>query len=298
MKLVFMGTPDFAVPVLRALSDKHQVICVYTQPPRPAGRGHKLTPSPVQVLAESLKIPVRSPTSLKSLEIQKEFADLQADAAIVAAYGLILPQAILEAFPKGCINVHGSLLPKWRGAAPVQRALMAGDEETGVTIMQMDEGLDTGAMLLKKSFPITEEDTTKTLMQKVSFAGAEALLEALELNPTPTPQPEEGSTYAAKIKKEEGLIDWSNSTHAIERQIRAIPSWFMYKGEKIKIQKAALGKDNEGKNSGTILQKGRAIAAKDGAIELLSLQREGRAALSTDDFLRGFSLTEGENVSL
>lgn len=298
MKLVFMGTPDFAVPVLKALVSKHQVLCVYTQPPRPAGRGHKLTPSPIQSLAETLGIPVRCPVSLKSEEAKQEFAALKADAAVVAAYGLILPKAILEAFPKGCINVHGSLLPRWRGAAPVQRALLAGDKETGVTIMQMDEGLDTGDMLLCKSVPITPEDTSETLMQKVSFAGAEALLEALDTSPVPIPQPEEGAIYAAKIKKEEGLIDWNMSAEAIERQVRAIPSWFIYKGEKIKVKKAAVLPDNEGKPLGTIFRKGLAVAAKEGAVSFVSLQREGRAAMSAEDCLRGFSLAEGDNVSL
>lgn len=298
MKIVFMGTPDFAIPILKALTEKHQVICVYTQPPKPAGRGHKLTPSPIHALADTLNIPVRCPVSLKSQEVQKDFSDLNADVAVVAAYGLLLPKPILEAFPKGCINVHASLLPRWRGAAPIQRAILAGDTISGITIMQMEEGLDTGDMFLLKEVPIEKQETSETLLQKLALTGAQAILQVLDTNLIPIPQDEKKATYAHKIKKEEGFIDWNKSAEEIDRQIRAIPSWFVYKAQKIKIKKASVLSDNENNKPATVFLKGHAIAAKKGAILLNTLQREGRQAMNIDAFLRGFNISEGDNVSL
>lgn len=298
MKIVFMGTPDFAIPILKALTEKHQVICVYTQPPKPAGRGHKLTPSPIHALADTLNIPVRCPVSLKSQEVQKDFSDLNADVAVVAAYGLLLPKPILKAFPKGCINVHASLLPRWRGAAPIQRAILAGDTISGITIMQMEEGLDTGDMFLLKEVPIEKQETSETLLQKLALTGAQAILQVLDTNPIPIPQDEKKATYAHKIKKEEGFIDWNKSAEEIDRQIRAIPSWFVYKAQKIKIKKASVLSDNENNKPATVFLKGHAIAAKKGAILLNTLQREGRQAMNIDAFLRGFNISEGDNVSL
>ena len=298
MKIVFMGTPDFAIPILKALTEKHQVICVYTQPPKPAGRGHKLTPSPIHALADTLNIPVRCPVSLKSQEVQKDFSDLNADVAVVAAYGLLLPKPILEAFPKGCINVHASLLPRWRGAAPIQRAILAGDTKSGITIMQMEEGLDTGDMFLLKEVPIEKQETSETLLQKLALTGAQAILQVLDTNPIPIPQDEKKATYAHKIKKEEGFIDWNKSAEEIDRQIRAIPSWFVYKAQKIKIKKASVLSDNENNKPATVFLKGHAIAAKKGAILLNTLQREGRQSMNIDAFLRGFNISEGDNVSL
>ncbi len=298
MKIVFMGTPDFAIPILKALTEKHQVICVYTQPPKPAGRGHKLTPSPIHALADTLNIPVRCPVSLKSQEVQKDFSDLNADVAVVAAYGLLLPKPILKAFPKGCINVHASLLPRWRGAAPIQRAILAGDTISGITIMQMEEGLDTGDMFLLKEVPIEKQETSETLLQKLALTGAQAILQVLDTNPIPIPQDEKKATYAHKIKKEEGFIDWNKSAEEIDRQIRAIPSWFVYKAQKIKIKKASVLSDNENNKPATVFLKGHAIAAKKGAILLNTLQREGRQSMNIDAFLRGFNISEGDNVSL
>ncbi len=298
MKIVFMGTPDFAIPILKTLTEKHQVICVYTQPPKPAGRGHKLTPSPIHALADTLNIPVRCPVSLKSQEVQKDFSDLNADVAVVAAYGLLLPKPILKAFPKGCINVHASLLPRWRGAAPIQRAILAGDTKSGITIMQMEEGLDTGDMFLLKEVPIEKQETSETLLQKLALTGAQAILQVLDTNPIPIPQDEKKATYAHKIKKEEGFIDWNKSAEEIDRQIRAIPSWFVYKAQKIKIKKASVLSDNENNKPATVFLKGHAIAAKKGAILLNTLQREGRQSMNIDAFLRGFNISEGDNVSL
>src|SRR5690348_11860703 len=207
MRLAFMGTPDFAVPALEALiAAGHEAACVYCQPPRPAGRGHRVQPSPVQARAEALGIPVRYPKTLRDPAAQAEFAALNLDAAVVAAYGLILPAPVLRAPRLGCVNIHASLLPRWRGAAPIQRALLAGDAETGVTIIQMDEGLDTGPMLIREAVPILPRDTAASLRARLAALGARLIVEALSHPPTPVPQPSEGVTYAAKIRKEEGRL--------------------------------------------------------------------------------------------
>ena len=299
MRIIFMGTPDFAVPVLESLITKHTVIAVYTQPPRPAGKGYHLTPSPVHQKAESLGIPVYTPKSLKNEEEQKKFAALNADAAVVCAYGLILPPAVLNAPRKGCINIHASLLPRWRGAAPVQRAVEAGDSESGVTIMQMDIGLDTGDMLLKKSCPITPETTGESLHDALSVLGAELILKALEENPQPQPQPAQGVTYAEKIQKDESLLDWNCSADQLAHKIMAFysyPATFsFYHGERVKILKAHATPLSTDQTPGTILDSNLHIACGNGSVlQIDFLQRAGKKALSTADFMQSAFLKIGE----
>ena len=242
MRLIFMGTPDFSVAALDALvAAGHEILCVYSQPPRPAGRGKKPRPSPVQARAEALGLPVRHPVSLKGAEAQADFAALGADLAVVVAYGLILPQAVLAAPARGCLNIHASLLPRWRGAAPIQRAIMAGDAETGVCIMQMEAGLDTGPVLLRESLAIGPEDTAGDLHDRLAGLGAELIVAALaELDGLrPEAQPEAGVTYAAKIDKAEAKIDWSRSAAEIDRQIRGLSpfpgAWAEIGGERVKL---------------------------------------------------------------
>ncbi len=230
LRLAFMGTPDFAVPSLSALAEAgHAIACVYTQPPRPAGRGHKDRPSPVQRTAEARGWPVRTPVSLKDPETQEGFAELKLDAAVVVAYGLILPKAVLEAPRLGCLNVHASLLPRWRGAAPIQRAILAGDAETGVTIMQMDEGLDTGAILLQRAVPIRPETTGESLHDELAALGAELIVEALAGLAAGTladrPQDEALACYADKLTRQEGRLDWGRPAAELERQVRAFTPW-------------------------------------------------------------------------
>ncbi len=279
LKIVFMGTPDFALPSLKKLCAAHDVVCVYTQPPRPKGRGYELTPSPVQVFAEEKGIPVRTPASLKTTEEQAAFKALGADLTVVAAYGLILPEAILTAFPLGAINVHGSLLPRWRGAAPISRAIMAGDTETGITIMQMDKGMDTGAMLLKRATPI-DHKTAAELTSELAQMGADLLIEALSFTPNPTPQDEALATYAPKINKDEGALDFAHKTATeLERQIRAIPSYFEHGGERVKV----LSSEEVGTRELAV-----DIPCKGGTfLRLTCLQRPGKKPLTYDEFLRG-----------
>ena len=302
MKVVFMGTPDFSVPVLQALIRKHDVICVYTQPPRPAGRGHKLTPSPVQVEAEKHKIPVRYPVSLKNETEQHIFAALDADVAVVCAYGLILPIPVLRAFKGGCINVHASLLPRWRGAAPIQRAIMAGDKETGVTIMQMDAGLDTGDMLLSESTPITPTTTAGQLYDKLSQIGAKLIIEALDRRPTAVHQPTQGVTYANKITKDECLIGWAKPADVLDCHIRALSpypkAYFMLGEERINVLMAKVvpSLDKEAA-PGTFLDDRLTVACGLGtALQLTELQRAGNTPMNADDFLRGFPIKAGTRV--
>ncbi len=301
MKAVFMGTPDFAVEALKALHAHHDVVCVYTRAPKPSGRGHRLTPSPVHRYAEEHGLPVRHPASLKSPEEQEAFKALNADVAVVAAYGLILPQACLEAFPHGCLNIHGSLLPRWRGAAPIQRALMAGDTETGITLMQMDAGLDTGDMLLKKKIALTPGMNAEELHDAMAAAGAEALIEGLALMAegrlVPRRQPEEGVTYAAKITKDEGLIRWADETAAqIDCRIRALTpwpgAWFVRGGERISIVSAEPVSLDVPQSPGTVLEGGL-VACRDGALKLNVLQRPGRRPLPFEEFVRGYPLPAG-----
>ena len=296
MRIVFMGSPDFAVPSLDALvGDGHEIACVYTQPPRPAGRGKSEQMTAVHRRADELGIEVRCPKSLKRPEEQARFAALDADLAVVAAYGLILPKPVLEAPKAGCINVHASLLPRWRGAAPIQRAILAGDEATGVTIMRMEQGLDTGPMLLKRDTPINSK-TAGELTQELAKLGARALLEWLKHPTAPVPQPDEGVTYAAKIDKREAQIDWTRPAVEIERQIRAFaPSpgaWFEAGGERIKLLEAAVGSDSSGK-PGEILDDCLGVATGNGYIRPLKVQRAGRAPMTPGELLRGFPVAKG-----
>jgi len=301
MRVIFMGSPDFAVPTLDALvAAGHEVVAVYCQPPRAAGRGKALRPTAVQLRAEALGIQVRSPTTLKTTEAQAEFAAFDADVGVVAAYGLILPQAVLDAPVFGCLNVHGSLLPRWRGAAPVQRAIMAGDAVTGVTIMQMEAGLDTGPMLLKREIRI-DTNNAGQLTEKVAEVGAEAMVEVLgKLNALPlVPQPAEGETTAAKISKEEARIDWSRPASELQRLVQGLApfpgAWFEADGERIKLL-AAEAADDAGAPS-TVIDDRMTIACGVGALRPLLLQRAGRLAMDVDEFLRGFPVAKGVILS-
>ncbi len=298
MKVVFMGTPEIAATVLKAIATKHEVICVYTQPPRPAGKGLKLTPSAVQTTAEQIGIPVRCPTSLRQPEIQAEFAALNADVGIVCAYGLILPQPILDAPHLGCLNVHASLLPRWRGAAPIQRAIQAGDAESGITIMQMDAGLDTGDMLLKGVVPITPDMTAGDLHDQLALVGSDLMLKTLAEKPSPIPQPSEGATYAEKIKKEEALIHWTESAMQIERNIRAFNpfpiAYFMYNEERIRVFGAEVEEVKTNALPGTVLDDKLLIACGNGTcLRLTVLQRAGKKTMPAEELLKGWTLPKG-----
>ncbi|WP_207455307.1 methionyl-tRNA formyltransferase [Azospirillum sp. SYSU D00513] len=309
LRLIFMGTPDFAVPSLNALVEAgHEVVCVYSQPPRPAGRGQQVQKSPVHRFAEERGIPVRTPKSLRNAEAQAEFAELKADAAVVAAYGLILPQPVLDAPRLGCLNVHGSLLPRWRGAAPIQRAILAGDDETGITIMQMDVGLDTGAMLLKEAVPITPATTASSLHDELAALGARMIVEALDGiaagRLTAEPQPEEGVTYAAKLTREDGRLDWTQPASYVERQVRALTPWpgcwfdapKAEGTERIKVLKAELAPDARTAAPGTVLDDRLTIACAGGAVRLTSVQRPGKGPVDGAAFLRGFDLPPGSRL--
>ncbi|WP_277978480.1 methionyl-tRNA formyltransferase [Pantoea endophytica] len=296
LKIIFAGTPDFAARHLDALlASEHQVVGVFTQPDRPAGRGNKLTPSPVKVLAQAHDIPVFQPKSLKPEENQHLVDDLQADIMVVVAYGLILPKAVLTMPRLGCINVHGSLLPRWRGAAPIQRSLWAGDTETGVTIMQMDVGLDTGDMLHKLSCPITVEDTSASLYEKLAQLGPQGMLLTLDLlasgNARPEVQDEALVSYAEKLSKEEARLDWSLSAAQLERCIRAFNPWpmsyFMIEEQPVKVWQATV-LPHQNKQPGEIFhadKQGIQIATADGVLNLVSLQPAGKKAMSAQDLL-------------
>lgn len=301
MRIIFMGTPDFAVPALRALHEAgHEIACVYTQPPRPAGRGKKLMPSPVQLEAERLGVPVRCPVSLRSAEAQAEFAAIDPDVAVVAAYGLILPQPVLDAPRHGCLNIHASLLPRWRGAAPIHRAVMAGDTETGVTIMQMEAGLDTGPMLHKVAVPVGRK-TTGELFVELGTVGAAAMVEVLaDLSAFPAEvQNDAAAIYAPKIDKAEAKIDWQESAEVIERKVRGLApfpgAWFELgdanEAERVKLLLAevveAVGAP------GTVLDADFTIACGSGAIRPLKLQRAGKPVLDRAEFLRGRAVAAG-----
>lgn len=295
MKIVFMGTPDFAVKALEALAARHEVVCVYTREPQEAGRGKKLTKSPVHEFAEAHGILVRTPKTLRSAEAQAELKALQADISVVAAYGLILPQAVIEAFPLGCINIHGSLLPRWRGAAPIQRAIEAGDNESGITIMKVVEKLDAGDMLLKGSVPITAETTGETLHDAMAGLGAELIVKALDnwQNFHAEPQDERLVTYAAKIDKAESRLDFSMPAEVLERKIRAFNPYpavyFEYGGERYKILRAKVV--DESGEAGAILDgAGRlVIACGDKALEVTEIQRQGKKKMPTEELLRGMN---------
>lgn len=297
MRIIFMGTPEFAVPTLAALHDAaHEIVAVYTQPPRPAGRGRKLQPSPVQREAEIRHLGVYSPASLKPREEQEKFAALEADLAVVAAYGLILPQPILDAPKRGCLNVHASLLPRWRGAAPVQRAILAGDPQTGITLMQMEAGLDTGPMLATARVQI-EDKTAGELTAELAEIGAQLMVGTLtELEMLRAlPQDDAAATYAKKIDKAESRIDWSLSAEAIERQVRAFApnpgAWFEHGDERFRVLKAGVV-EAEG-TAGTVLDDALTIATGEGALRPLIVQRGGKPAMDTAALLRGKPIAAG-----
>jgi methionyl-tRNA formyltransferase len=301
MRVVFMGTPDFSVPALEAIHAKHEVLAVYTQPPRPAGRGKKDRPSPVQERAEKFGLEVRHPASLRAPETQAAFAELGADVAVVVAYGLILPQAVFDAPTYGCLNIHASLLPRWRGAAPIHRAIMAGDEETGICIMQMDAGLDTGPVLLRRSTAIQPDATTGALHDTLSEMGAIAIAEALarltEL--TPEPQPATGVTYAEKIDKSEARINWSRPATQIDRQIRGLSpfpgAWCERDGERLKLLGSTLA-DGTGA-PGEVLDEALTVACGSGAIRITRLQRAGKGAQDAVEFQRGAQIPRGARLT-
>jgi methionyl-tRNA formyltransferase len=303
LRLVFMGTPGFAVPVLEAfLAAGDEIAAVYSQPPRPAGRGHRLTPSAVQVAAERHGLPVRHPASLKTPEAQAEFAALDADAAIVVAYGLILPQAVLDAPRHGCFNLHASLLPRWRGAAPIQRAIMEGDTETGVCAMQMDAGLDTGPVLACEKVAIAPRVTASDLHDELARIGAPLMVRAVhdfaDGKISPQPQPAAGVTYAAKLARDEGRIDWTKPAIAIDRAVRALNpgpgTFFELNGERIKLLacEPATGVGVPG----TALDDAGLIACGDGALKLLRLQRPGKGPVPVQAFLNGHPLLRGTQL--
>ncbi len=294
MKIIFMGTPDFSVPVLDALQKAHDIVAVYCQPPRPAGRGKADRPSPVQARAEALGLPVRHPVSLRSEDAVRDFAALQADVAVVVAYGLILPQTVLDAPRLGCLNIHASLLPRWRGAAPIHRAIMAGDVQTGICIMQMEAGLDTGPVLLRETVEIGAGDTTADLHDRLSALGARLIVEALERLPLPAvPQPAEGVTYAAKIDKAEARVDFRQPAVEVDRLIRGLSpfpgAWVDVRGERVKLLRSrlALGHGAPGQ-----VLRGFTIACGNGAIEVLTAQREGKRPIPAAEVLHGLALPD------
>lgn len=300
MRIAFMGSPDFSVPTLRALvAAGHDVVAVYAQPPKPAGRGQALTPCPVHAAADALGLAVRTPKSLKDETEQAAFAALNLDLAVVVAYGKILPLPILNAPRMGCINGHGSLLPRWRGAAPIHRAIMAGDAETGIDIMQMKEGLDTGPTLLRATTPITVHDTTGTLHDRLSTLAAPLMVQAVAGlaagTLTPQIQPETGATYAAKIDKSEARIDWSRDAGGVDRHIRGLSpfpgAWFEHDGTRVKVLMSAQA---EGAGTpGTVLDDQLTIACGSGAVRLITLQRAGKGAMDAATFQNGFALSKG-----
>jgi methionyl-tRNA formyltransferase len=299
LRIIFMGSPDFAVPSLDALVDAgHDVIAAYAQPPRPAGRGKAKRKTAVHERAEQLGIEVRTPRTLRDAEEQERFRALDADYAIVAAYGLILPEPILEAPRHGCVNIHASLLPRWRGAAPIQRAILAGDDVTGVTIMQMDEGLDTGPMLLQRELDIRGK-TAGQVTEEIAKLGAAALIDWLDARTPPTPQPEVGATYASKIDKAEARIGWGRTADEIERQVRAfnpVPgAWFEATGERIKLLAAEV-QQRESRvrgNDGLVVDDALLVQCGEGMIRPLQVQRAGRAPMTPGDLLRGFPIPKG-----
>ena len=301
MRIIFMGTPDFAVPTLAALAEAgHTIVAVYTQPPRPAGRGKKLQPSPVQVEAEIRGIEVRSPVSLKDAEAQADFASLEPDLAVVAAYGLILPQAVLDVPKHGCLNVHASLLPHWRGAAPIQRSILAGDQVTGITIMQMETGLDTGPMLATARTPV-DDKTAGELTEELAEIGAQLMVGTLIDLPMlhAVTQDDAEASYAPKIDKAEAKIDFAQSAEAIERQVRAFApfpgAWFELGGERIKVLKAEVAPDVGA--AGTTLHDALTIACGSGALRLLRVQRAGKPVMDAADFLRGKAVPAGTRLA-
>jgi len=294
-----MGSPDFAVPSFNALVEAgHEVVAAYAQPPRPAGRGKAERKTAVHARSEELGIEVRTPRTLRDPDEQERFRSLNADLAVVAAYGLILPKPILDAPKHGCINVHASLLPRWRGAAPIQRAILAGDEVSGVTIMQMDDGLDTGPMLLRRELDICGKDAGQ-VMEEMAKLGARSLGEWLDHPTSPEPQPAEGATYASKVAKTEARIDWRRPAEVIERQVRAFAptpgAWVDADGERIKLLAAEIVNDTG--SPGHVMDDRLTIAAGGNAIRTLKVQRAGRAPMRPEELLRGFAIPRGTNLS-
>jgi len=300
MRLAFMGSPDFAVPALRALHEAgHSIAAVFCQPARPAGRGQAVRRCPVHVVAEELGLPVRTPPRLRhDTAAQAAFAALDLDAAVVAAYGLILPQAMLDAPRRGCLNIHASLLPRWRGAAPIQAAVLAGDAVTGITIMQMDAGLDTGAMLLSRSVPITPRATTAMLHDTLAMIGATLIQEALSTAPAAKPQPEAGATYAPKLSREDGRIDWRRPAEVVDRQVRAFDPWpgtfTSLHGVALKVL-AAEPVEQSGA-AGSVIDSMLTVACGSGAVRLTRVQLPGRAPLDAAAFLRGHPVPAGASL--
>ena len=300
MKVVFMGTPEFALTALQKIAQKHDVVCVYTRAPQMAGRGKKLTKSPVHVWAEEHGIEVRTPKTLRTPEAQQSYRELKADIAVVAAYGLILPRPVIEAFPKGCINIHGSLLPRWRGAAPIQRAIEAGDHESGITIMNIVEGLDAGAMLLKGSVPITSNTTGESLHDALAEVGGDLILQVLAdvdgYEAKAQKQDESLVTYAEKIDKSESKIDFSQPAETLERKIRAFnpypAMYFEYDGERCKVLRAEVCDMTA--PAGTIIegQKALIIACGNKALSITELQRSGKKKMPIAEVLKGFQFTK------
>jgi len=299
MNLVFMGSPDFAVPALTALAAAHRVLAVYCQPPKPAGRGMAETKCAVHRAAEALGIQVRTPARLKRDEAaQQGFAALGADAAVVAAYGLILPPAMLEAPTRGCLNIHASLLPRWRGAAPISAAILAGDAETGITIMRMDEGLDTGPILLAERTAIGPRETAASLHDRLAGIGARLILRALAEDPPAIPQPDQGVTHAPKLARADGRLDWSKDAAALDRQVRAFDPWpgtfCLLDGAVLKVLEA---EPAEGAGPpGTVLDERLSVACGQGALRLVRVQAAGRRAMDAADFLRGHSVPAGTRL--
>ena len=297
LRLAFMGSPEFAVPALRALHGAgHEIAAVYSQPPRPAGRGNHLTPCPVHAAAVLLGLPVRTPERLRrSRDDQAAFAALGLDAAVVAAYGLILPQEMLDAPRRGCLNIHASLLPRWRGAGPIQAAVLAGDAETGVTIMQMDAGLDTGAMLLRQAVPIGPRTTAANLHDTLGALGARLAVQALADPPAPVPQPAEGATYAPKLSRADGRLDWTQQAEVLDRRVRGLTpwpgTWAMLGGEVLKVLEAA--PEAGSGPPGTTLDPALLVACGAGALRLLRVQRPGRGPMDSAALLRGLPIPPG-----
>ena len=300
MRIVFMGTPDFSVPVLDALVDAgHDIAAVYCQPPRPAGRGKKDRPTPVHKRAEELGLDVRYPVNFKDAADVADFTVLNADVAVVVAYGLILPQVILDAPTKGCLNIHASLLPRWRGAAPIHRAIMAGDEQTGVCIMQMEAGLDTGPVLLRKEIAILDTDTTLVLHDRLAEIGSAAIVDALgQLDDlTPVEQSDDGVTYAKKVEKAEAQIDWAKSAVDVDRHIRGLSpfpgAWVVDGDQRVKVLMSNVV-DGAGQVGEIIDQV--TVACGTGAVALTRLQRAGKGAMDVDVFVRGYPLENGKRL--
>jgi methionyl-tRNA formyltransferase len=304
LRIAFMGTPDFSVAPLKALYDAgHEVVAVYSQPPRPAGRGKKLRPGPVHQFADDHNIPVHTPLNFKNDEDVIAFKALNADVAVVVAYGLLLPKAILDAPKHGCVNIHASLLPRWRGAAPIHRAIMAGDETTGICIMQMDEGLDTGTVIMRESIVIEAVDTTETLHDKLATLGANMIVAAVEGLAAGTlmaeAQPSDGITYAKKIDKAEARIDWSRSAQEIDRLVRGLNpfpgAWFEIEGTRIKVL-AGKTLNIATQHAGVTLDDKLTISTGDGVYQITKAQRAGKGAMDTSDMMIGFPVGKGTVV--